>query len=91
MIGCLRTCVHRQPILALYFEFENELKFYNLKAWSISYIADTWLLYLLNYTKAKQNCQICGLGVDQQVHLPRLTGHFFFVMGMDNSKTTMAD
>ena len=32
MIGCLWTCVHKQPIIALYFEFENELKFYNLEA-----------------------------------------------------------
>ena len=35
MIGCLRTHVTRvrkQPIIVLYFEFENELKFYNLKA-----------------------------------------------------------
>ena len=30
MIGCLRTCVRKQPIIAFYFEFENELKFYNL-------------------------------------------------------------
>ena len=33
MIGCLRTRVRKQPIIALYFEFENELKFYNLEAW----------------------------------------------------------
>ena len=32
MIGCLRTRVRNQPIVALYFELENELKFYNLKA-----------------------------------------------------------
>ena len=32
MIGCLRTRVSKQPIIALYFEFENELKFYNLEA-----------------------------------------------------------
>ena len=32
MIGCLRTPVRKQPIIELYFEFENELKFYNLKA-----------------------------------------------------------
>ena len=30
----LRTRVRKQPIITLYFEFENELKFYNLKAWS---------------------------------------------------------
>ena len=35
MIGCLRTCVRKQPIIALYFEFENELKFYNLEAWCL--------------------------------------------------------
>ena len=34
MIGCLRTHVCKQPIFALYFEFETVLKFYNLKAWS---------------------------------------------------------
>ena len=32
MIGCLRTHVRKQPIIALYFESENELEFYNLEA-----------------------------------------------------------
>ena len=32
MIGCLRTCVHKQPIIALSFEFDTVLKFYNLEA-----------------------------------------------------------
>ena len=32
MIGCLRANVRKQPIIELNFEFENELKFYNLKA-----------------------------------------------------------
>ena len=32
MIGCLRTRDHKQPIIALYFESEPELKFYNLEA-----------------------------------------------------------
>ena len=32
MIGCLRIRVRKQPIIALYFESENELKFYNLEA-----------------------------------------------------------
>ena len=30
--GCLGTRVRKQPIIALYFEFENVLKFYNLEA-----------------------------------------------------------
>ena len=33
MIGCLRTRVRKQPIIPLYFESENEIKFYNLRAW----------------------------------------------------------
>ena len=33
MIGCLRTRVSKLPIIALYFEFETVLKFYNLGAW----------------------------------------------------------
>ena len=33
MIGCLRTPVRKQPIIALYFEPGNELKLYNLEAW----------------------------------------------------------
>ena len=32
MIGCLQTRVRKQPIIALYFESENELKFYNHEA-----------------------------------------------------------
>ena len=32
MIGCLQTCVRKHPIIALYFESEKELKFYNLAA-----------------------------------------------------------
>ena len=31
MIGCLLTRVRKQPIIALYFESENELKLYNLR------------------------------------------------------------
>ena len=37
MIGCLRTRVRKQPIIALYIESENLLKFYNLEAWSRGY------------------------------------------------------
>ena len=33
MIGCMRTRVRKQPIIALYFEFETVPKFYNLEAW----------------------------------------------------------
>ena len=32
MIGCLQTRVHKQPISALYFEFENEPNFFNIEA-----------------------------------------------------------
>ena len=33
MIGYLRTHVRKQPIIALYFESETGLNFYNLEAW----------------------------------------------------------
>ena len=32
MIGCLRTSVRKQPIIALYFESEPEHKLYNIEA-----------------------------------------------------------
>ena len=32
MIGCLRTRVRKQPIIALYFDFETALKLYNLES-----------------------------------------------------------
>ena len=32
MIGCLQTRVCKQPIIPLYFEYENVPKFYNLEA-----------------------------------------------------------
>ena len=34
MTACLLTRVRKQPIIALYFEFETVLKFYNLRAWT---------------------------------------------------------
>ena len=40
MIGCLRTFDDKQPIIAHYFEFENELKFYNLRARGLAYRSD---------------------------------------------------
>ena len=48
MIGCLHVC--KQPIIALYFELEKELKFYNLEAWSQTPKTVTAFLVLkLNY------------------------------------------
>ena len=47
MIGCLWTRVRKQPITVLYFEPENELKFYNLEAWSWGYK----FLFMLNSTE----------------------------------------
>ena len=37
MIGCLRTRARKQPNIALYFEFENELEFSNLETRMQSY------------------------------------------------------
>ena len=47
MIGCLRTRVRKQQIIAHFFKFENELKLYNLEAWVQSQIQkrrNDWLL-----------------------------------------------
>ena len=33
MVGCLRTRVRKHPIIALYFELETVLKFYDIGAW----------------------------------------------------------
>ena len=48
MIGCLLRFIFRvrkQPIIALYFESENEFKFYNLEAWDPNHL----LLYTHSY------------------------------------------
>ena len=50
MIDCLWTRVRKQPIIALYFESENKLKFYNLEAWSFT----SYLLTVLT-------CDLCSL------------------------------
>ena len=34
-LSTVKTCVRKQPIIALYFESENELKFHNLQAWCL--------------------------------------------------------
>ena len=35
MIGCLRTRVRKQPVIALYVDFETVLKFYNFESSSL--------------------------------------------------------
>ena len=48
MIGCLWTRVRKQPIIALYFEYETVLKFYNLGARSHTVLELFYdLLYIL--------------------------------------------
>ena len=57
MIGCLRTRVRKQPIIALYFESENELELYNLKARSLipdgMFVIDVNLSYDKCFSAAK--------------------------------------
>ena len=45
MIGCLRARVRKQPIIALYFESENVLRFYNLESCPIHAQAPTMKLF----------------------------------------------
>ena len=47
MIGCLRTRVRKQPIIMLYFESENELKFYNLEARLLCFVCLSGVSWLL--------------------------------------------
>ena len=48
MIGCLRTRVRKQPIIALYFEFETIVKFYNLGArYPYPYLDDKCKLFCM--------------------------------------------
>ena len=54
MIGCLRTRVHKQPIIALYFESENERKFYNLEAWSTKYTPNMCSFFVNGEVKTNQ-------------------------------------
>ena len=49
MSGCLQTRVHKQPIIALYFEFETILKFYNLGAGSGSKPFDALIVFLKEF------------------------------------------
>ena len=44
MIGCLRTRVRKQPIIALYFVSEDDLKFFNLEGWYL----DNKTFFMLN-------------------------------------------
>ena len=61
MIGCLRTCVRKQSTIELYFEFENELEFYNLEASTIHTILYTLVKLLSN--KGEQNGLLVNLPI----------------------------
>ena len=47
MIGCLWTRVRKQPIIALYFESENELELYNLEARTQGADQTAWMCKLV--------------------------------------------
>ena len=51
MMGCMRTRVRKQPIIALYFKSENnELQFYNLQARILSkYFMIVLYLFVLQF------------------------------------------
>ena len=63
MIGCLRTRVRKQPIIALYFEFETVLKFYNLEArHATHYVGDRMLIRKVKL-ETKTNGKIGGINI----------------------------
>ena len=61
MIGCLRTRVRKQPIIALYFESETVLQFYNLKAMLWSFEKGTILTPLSKNLALQNHMSITGL------------------------------
>ena len=68
MIGCLLTRVRKQPIIALDFEFENELKFYNLEA-SFTCVKLTMALQCFQFSSAKLFKGIdCEYSLIQQIY-----------------------
>ena len=58
LAACRRTCVRKQPIIALYFESENEPKFYNLEPWPQTYFVKAVRYVFAN----KSNGKISSLG-----------------------------
>ena len=58
MIGCLWTRVRKQSIIVIYFEFETELKFYNLGAWS--YSLSFWDMLRMYHSGVTPNETFCG-------------------------------
>ena len=57
MIGCLQTHVCKQPIIALYFEFENVLMFYNLEA-----LSDFGTFHIGDHEILRQGCASVQFG-----------------------------
>ena len=69
MIGCLRTRVRKQPIIALYFESELVLKFYNLEASFPFFVSSLLIFCVLLYAS------IISLHVIKHVVFVAVCGH----------------
>ena len=61
MIDCLRTRVRKQPIIALYFESENELKFYNLETSVCVSWCHSIKLYIILGNMAIERSDLCKI------------------------------
>ena len=76
MIGCLRTRARKQPIIALYFEFEMELKFYTSRPHLALLSTDSnqetsphdWENCRLRHTASTQTKFICYNGTSLYAH-----------------------
>ena len=62
MIGCLRTRVRKQPIIALYFEPETVLKFYNIGAQVLSAFECSFSLHSIT-GNAGSKSQLSGIHI----------------------------
>ena len=65
MIGCLRTRVHKQPIIALYFESENVLKLYNLEARNITRMFNSMAPYYAHISSGVTLVQTVSINYQQ--------------------------
>ena len=79
MIGCLRTRVRNQPIIALYFESENVLKFYNLEASCL----------LVFKMIAKLESTQCNAQQNKDKHTPTNTGQYIKQKINNNKRTAL--
>ena len=82
MIGCLRTRVRKQPIIALYFESELVLKFYNLEARLVAVYVNLPVKLLAcvfcQATRVSSECWVIHVSLTCKINFRNFKGRFSF-------------